>query len=73
MTDVAPEVTSDLEPTAPGFYHYSGGRQTMLFLLREPGDWLVIFNNGEMKRCAWGYIEQALGVWTLVRVSGDDG
>lgn len=61
------------EPTEQGFYKYSGGRQNMLFLLC-PVDlgaghvWKVIFSNGTIETCSWGYIEQALGVWDLEKI-----
>lgn len=55
-------------PTEPGWYAYSGGRQTMIFLLRPEQQWFVIADNGSVAPCKWGYIEQALGVWDLVRL-----
>jgi len=63
---VSPEVKP---PTKPGFYRYSGGNQVMIFLLLPSGQWYTIFDNGQMDACAWGYIEQALSVWTLVRIA----
>ena len=60
------------EPTVPGFYRYSGGNQIMIFLLTSQGNWFVILDNGTMDRCVWEYIEQALGVWTLVRIESDE-
>ena len=61
-----------VKPTEPGFYQYTGGRQTLLFLLktRKSSDylglpenqWYVISDSGEISRCDWSYIEQALGV-----------
>lgn len=70
-----PEILVD-PPTEPGWYGYSGGAQTMTFLLRGPEfdpinnkpQWFVILDNGESKPCEWGYIEQALGVWDLVKL-----
>lgn len=62
---VAPTVA---EPTEQGFYKYSGGRQTLLFLRDASGQWYAIFDNGLMERCVWGYIEQALSVWDLERI-----
>lgn len=56
------------EPTEPGFYVYTGGNQNMVFLLTVDG-WQTIFDNGEGPlECDWGYIEQALGVYDLVRI-----
>lgn len=55
-------------PTEPGFYVYSGGAQSMVFLLGQGGVWHVISDSGEMTACGWEYIEQALGVWDLVRL-----
>jgi hypothetical protein len=55
-------------PTQPGFYIYSGGAQIMVFLLDRSGQWWAAFDNAEMSRCEWGYIEQALSVWDLVRL-----
>ena len=56
------------EPITPGWYAYSGGAQTMLFHLRETGQWSAHFDNGSSGDCDWGYIEQALSVFGLVRV-----
>lgn len=65
-------------PTEPGFYQYVGGNQNMVFLLDlgSPAveivpQWHVIFHNGTMARCEWGYIEQALGVFDLVRIGSE--
>jgi hypothetical protein len=66
--DVMPSAESDAEPIEVGWYAYSGGRQTMIFHLREGGQWSAHFDNGTASDCAWGYIGQALGVWDLVRV-----
>lgn len=52
----------------PGFYKYSGGAQKLIFLLRENGQWMSIFDNGEITECDFGYIEQALGAWTLEKI-----
>lgn len=72
------EVEVKPEPTEPGWYAYSGGNQVMIFHLRRvpvfsgplarPGDlqWSAHFDDGTSADCAWGYIEQALGVWDLV-------
>ena len=57
-------------PTEPGFYRYSGGRQTILFLLRD-GQWFTIFDNVTINACEWGYIEQALGVWDLIPLASE--
>lgn len=56
------------EPTEPGWYAYLGGRQHMVFHLREPGQWSAHFADGTAEDCVWGYIDQALGVWDLVRL-----
>jgi hypothetical protein len=61
-------VTAIEAPTESGWYAYSGGRQVMIFHLRDPGQWSAHFDNGTAADCAWGYIEQALGVWDLVRL-----
>lgn len=55
------------EPTEDGWYAYDGGRQTMLFRLTR-GQWYVINDVGESTPCDWGYIEQALSVWDLMRI-----
>jgi hypothetical protein len=60
------------QPRARGFYRYSGGQQIMIFLLATDGYWYTIFDNGDMYRTEWGYIEQALGVYDLVKIKGDD-
>lgn len=70
------------EPTELGFYRYDGGRQTMIFLLTAIHDpavfdeyarqWWVIFDNGSMDKCHWGYIEQALSVYKLVKIESDE-
>lgn len=67
--DGEPEVDAVEPPTEPGFYKYSGGRQTLLFLLGSGGQWYALFDNGEAHACHWEYIEQALGVWDLVKIS----
>lgn len=59
-------------PTEPGFYVYSGGRQSMLFLLKDVyGEglrWAVYNDSGDYAPCEWPYIEQALGVHDLLRL-----
>jgi len=55
------------EPDVPGWYGYSGGAQTLMFLLDLQGQWWVFASNGDTAKCEWGYIEQALGVWDLVQ------
>lgn len=73
MSDTAPEVHIP-PPTAPGFYHYSGGAQSMIFLLTPPGNgsqWYAMFNNGVNEVCDWGFIEQALSSWELRKVVSD--
>ena len=57
-----------VEPTETGWYAYSGGAQTMVFHLSKSGQWSAHFSSGSCGDCAWGYIEQALGVWDLVRI-----
>lgn len=59
------------EEYMPGFYRYSGGAQSMIFLRQPTGKWKVLHNNGHYADCEWGYIEQALGVWDLVRIESD--
>lgn len=66
------------EPTELGFYRYDGGRQNMIFLLTAVHDpvvfgeyarqWWIIFDNGSMDKCHWGYIEQALSIYKLVKI-----
>lgn len=56
-------------PTEPGFYQYSGGGQKMMFLLDEDGQWWVWVDSAGVDKCEWGYIEQCLGVWDLVKIS----
>jgi hypothetical protein len=56
------------EPNEVGWYAYSGGAQSMIFHLRETGQWSVHLDNGSASDCGWSYIEQALGVWDLVRI-----
>lgn len=58
-------------PTEPGFYRYSGGNQNMIFLLSPHGQWYTIFDNGAFDGCEWGYIEQCLGVYDLVKIESD--
>lgn len=55
-------------PTEPGFYVYDGGAQTLVFTLDHSGQWWAVSIDLGMVRCDWGYIEQALGVWDLVRL-----
>lgn len=73
------EVTVE-PPTEPGFYKYSGGNQSMIFLLvpvvmlpsgkfADGLQWYVINDNGSMSQCLWEYIEQALGVWELEKIT----
>lgn len=66
------------EPTEPGWYAYSGGAQSMIFLLQNVfdgetthHDWYAITTDGLCRGCDWGYIEQALGVWDLVPLVPD--
>jgi hypothetical protein len=63
-------------PSEPGFYHYSGGAQRLMFLLTPPGNgsqWYAIFDNGVTEVCDWEFIEQALDVWKLVKVVSSEG
>jgi hypothetical protein len=57
------------EPMLPGWYAYSGGAQLMVFHLRQPQQWTAHFEDGTAHDCEWGYIEQALSVWNLVRLT----
>ena len=66
MTTDSTNTTTTAPPTEPGWYAYSGGAQTMIFHLREPGQWSAHVDNGSATDCEWGYIEQALSVWDLV-------
>jgi len=59
------EQVSIEEPTEVGWYAYSGIAEGMIFHLRQSGQWSVHLDNGMAADCAWGYIEQALGVWNL--------
>jgi len=85
MTDTAPEFSGKPEPAEPGWYSYSGGTQVMIFHLRDVSaeyagplashgntrQWSVHLDNGTASDCAWGYIEQALSVWDLVKITAD--
>jgi hypothetical protein len=62
--DLAPSKGFD-PPETPGWYCYTGGRNTMVFLLTQQGKWYVALDNGTMSACDWEYIEQALMVWNL--------
>ena len=55
-------------PPEPGWYAYSGGAQSIIFHLRHPNQWSAHFDNGTAGDCEWGYIEQALSVWDLVKI-----
>jgi hypothetical protein len=64
------------EPTEVGWYAYSGGAQNVIFHLRDGGQWSAHFADGTAADCSWGYIEQCLSVWDLVRIDfpgGTDG
>lgn len=62
------------QPTKPGWYAYSGGDHTMIFLLTtdwaDPNPraraWWAIYANGSMSRCSWAFIRANLGEHTLV-------
>jgi hypothetical protein len=56
-------------PTETGWYRYSGGNQLMMFSLSISGQWRVFMYNGSVDECTWGYIEQALGVYDLIKVA----
>lgn len=69
---MTPSVENDAafeEPIETGWYVYSGGAQAIIFHLRDTGQWSAHFDNGAAADCGWSYIEQALGVWSLVRIS----
>ena len=71
MENTTATAANTQQPTEPGWYSYSGGMQVMIFHLRETDgrrQWSVHFDNGTAGDCVWGYIEQALGVWDLVRL-----
>lgn len=55
-------------PKEPGFYRYDGGNQNMIFLLNAEGQWHAIFDNVSLNECEWGFIEQALSVFNLVKI-----
>jgi len=63
-----PSSVSVPAPTEDGFYVYSDGNQNMIFLLND-GQWHVLFSNTTFEKCDWGYIEQALGVWGLMKLT----
>lgn len=66
--DTTPSVEV-VPPPERGFYKYSGGNQSMIFLLGPDDEWFVYFDNAEGPlKCDWGYIEQALSVWELVKI-----
>jgi hypothetical protein len=65
------EVIGVTEPTEPGFYRYSGGAQNIFFLRSYQGNWYYVSDGASMDACDWSYIEQALGVWDLVKIEGD--
>jgi hypothetical protein len=74
MSDTAPEVKVD-PPTEPGFYHFDGGAQRMVFLLTAPGNgsqWYTMFDNGVTDVCGWDYIQQALSVYNLVKLESKE-
>ena len=81
-TEVMLPMPTPPEPTQPGWYRYcgkqswsgSGPRYTprfgsTMFLRTERGKWFAHFDNGDSGECAWGYIEQALGVFDLELVT----
>lgn len=75
MSDIEQDATPEVyvePPTEPGFYQYSGGRQNILFLLYS-GDWYAINDNTSITHCEWGYIEQALGIWDLIKIESKEG
>lgn len=62
-------------PTEPGWYVYYNEDTLltgMVFHLRKQSDgelqWSAHFDNGDSGDCVWGYIEQGLGVFNLVRL-----
>lgn len=61
------------EPLEPGWYAYSGGRQTIVFYRHSDAEveaghprWHALASDGTASKCEWGYIEQCLSVWDLV-------
>lgn len=63
-------VVREAPPTEPGFYKYTGGAQVMIFLLDAAGrQWWVVGDQPMLTTCEWGYIEQALGVWDLEKIT----
>lgn len=74
MSDSTSEVKIEA-PTEPGFYHFDGGAQRMVFLLTSPGNgsqWYTMFDNGVADVCGWEYIEQALSVYNLVKIESKE-
>lgn len=81
-SDDTPTPSDRPMPTENGWYMYSSGPQGMIFLLRDAlvsfdpessgtvykKQWSVHLDNGEVSDCEWGYIDQALGVWDLVKI-----
>lgn len=61
------------EPTTAGWYRYSGGSNSTIFLQDRVGQWYAIFDNGQSEPCQWGYIQQALSVWDLELMVAIDG
>lgn len=55
-------------PTEPGFYMNEGSAQVMVHLLTQSGQWMVVMDTGQIENCEWGYIEQTLLAFPLVRI-----
>lgn len=59
------------EPTDAGFYRYDGGAQLLQFMLHTNGQW-YIWQENVLVKCDWGYIEQALSVYNLVKMTVEE-
>jgi hypothetical protein len=58
----------EVEPTEPGFYKYIGNNSPMIFLRDYQDQWYAIVDNGTIEPCVWGYIEQGMSVYKLVKL-----
>jgi hypothetical protein len=83
MTEQDTHVTVDVEaPTELGWYSYSNGTEVMIFHLRKKPvfneltnthdawvmQWSVHSDIGEAADCHWGYIEQGLSTYDLIKL-----